>query len=97
MIDYSKDYSLNKAVEDMLDKTHWKKRLMGVSIKDDWEKIMGKTIAQYTTSLFLTNKKLIIRTNIAPLRNELSLNKESIIEKINTYYNREMINEIELG
>jgi len=92
-----KDYSLKQAVEDMLDKTHWKKRLMGVSIKDDWEKIMGKTIAQYTTSLFLTNKKLIIRTNIAPLRNELSLNKDSIIEKVNTFYQREVINEIELG
>ena len=92
-----KDYSLKSALDEMLNKTHWSKRLLAVSIKSHWEDIMGKAIAQNTSSLFLERKKLIIRTRIAPLRVELSMNKEAIIEKVNLYYGREIISEVEVA
>lgn len=81
----------------MLSKSHWDKRLKAISLKDDWEKIMGHTIHKYTKNLNLYNKKLIIQTDIAPLKNELMLNRKSIIEKVNTFYGKEIVTEVEIS
>jgi hypothetical protein len=93
---YSKkeDFSLGNAVSKMLDESRWGKRYMAIGIQEDWKEIMGDTIAKYTKSLSLENAKLIIQTDIAPLKNELSLNKKSIIEKINAFYKKDVVTEV---
>ena len=48
-----------------------------------WEKMMGPSISRRTTSLKLKNGVLTIKTESAPLRQELNFAKEKIVEKIN--------------
>ncbi len=91
------DFSLQNAMNKMLNESRWGKRLDAISITEDWPKIMGNTIAQYTRSLTLHNKTLRITTDIAPLKNELSLNKKSIIETINAFYKKELVTTIEIS
>lgn len=47
-----------------------------MQIEDIWEEIMGKTVARYTDKLQIIGDKLIITTNVAPLKNELIYQKE---------------------
>lgn len=47
-------------------------------LKSCWEKIMGKTIAGHTISLYLKNKTLFITLDSAALKNELSYAKKDI-------------------
>ena len=92
---YNKDdFSLGNAMDNMLNESRWGKRFMAISLEADWGEIMGETIAKYTSSLSLQQKKLIIQTDIAPLKNELSLNNKSIIDKINAFYNKEIVTEV---
>ena len=44
---------------------------------------MGKTIAKYTDNIKIINKTLFITTNVAPLKQELSYQKEKIKLRIN--------------
>lgn len=88
------DLSLNNAMNKMLNESRWGKRFMAISIEEDWGQIMGSTIAKYTSSLSLQKQTLRIHTDIAPLKNELLLNKKSIIEKINAFYKKDIVNEI---
>lgn len=91
------DFSMGNAMNKMLNESRWGKRFLAISLEEDWSEIMGETIAKYTKSLNLQNKKLDIHTDIAPLKNELSLNKKSIIDKINSFYKKEIVTEVTIS
>ncbi len=91
------EFSLQEAMKKMLDESRWGKRFEAISLQQDWKEIMGQTIANYTKELTLKNKVLHIQTDIAPLKNELMLNKKSIIETINAFYKKEIVKAIEIS
>ena len=87
-------YSVGDAIKKMLNESSWKQRYFQSRIKEDWSIIMGATVAKYTEDIKLVEKKLIIKTNVAPLKSELQHNKISIIEKINERLGEKVINEV---
>lgn len=91
------DYSLEKALEKVLNEAKWAKRFYAINVKNDWEKIMGKTIAKYTEDLQLQNQELRIWSHNAAFKNQLLLDKEEIIEKVNKFYKKELITKIRIS
>lgn len=63
-------------------------------LQTKWHEIVGTTIARYTKSVFLKNKILTIHTDIAPLKQELLYNKGSLIEKVNLYFNANLVQDV---
>lgn len=57
--------------------------MQALQITDVWEEIMGKTVAKYTDSIQIANHTLFISTSVAPLKNELLYQKETIIKRVN--------------
>lgn len=57
--------------------------MQAIQITDVWEEIMGKTIAKYTDSIQIANGTLFITTSVAPLKNELLYQKDTIIRRVN--------------
>jgi predicted nucleic acid-binding Zn ribbon protein len=55
---------------------------------------MGKTIAKYTDNIKIINKTLFITTNVAPLKQELSFQKEKIKLRINEALGTNDIHEV---
>ncbi|HVB02585.1 MAG TPA: DUF721 domain-containing protein [Chitinophagaceae bacterium] len=88
------DQSLGAALKKFLDKSTLKPRLNELRIRENWEKLMGKTIARYTGSLELREHTLIITTTVSPLRHELSLSKEKIIRLVNEELGEDTVREI---
>ncbi len=78
-------YSIGEAISLLLEKSKWKPKVNEVRLKDDWEIIVGKTIAKYTRSINLYNNTLTIYTDVAALKQELSLGKEQLKNNINEY------------
>jgi hypothetical protein len=87
-------YSMKEAINKMLEDSHWKYKYQVTKLKEDWELLMGKTVAKHTENLKLKDGKLYIYTNIAPLKNELSYNKHLLIAKINQHFGEAFINDI---
>ena len=59
-----------------------------------WEDIMGKTISRYTEKLQIIGDKLIITTNVAPLKNELIYQKEKIKQRVNEALGQKVVGEV---
>jgi len=85
---------MKEAINKMLEDSHWKYKYQVTKLKEDWELLMGKTVAKHTENLKLKDGTLYIYTNIAPLKNELSYNKHLLIAKINQHFGEAFINDI---
>ena len=88
------EYSISEAMEQFLKGSRIKGGIQALQIEDAWESIMGKTIARYTDKLQIIGDKLIISTNVAPLKNELIYQKEKIKQRVNEALGSRVINEV---
>jgi len=88
------ELSIGDALKDFLKKSKLKSGVQAMQVQDAWEKIMGKTIANYTDKIEIINSTLFISTNIAPLKNELIYQKTKIIERVNEALGEKVIKEV---
>jgi hypothetical protein len=88
------EISIGEALRLFLKKSKLGGNMQALQITQIWEKLMGKTIAKYTDKIEIYNDKLIIYTNIAPLKQELSYQKEQIIERVNEALHENVVKEV---
>lgn len=87
---------INQLLKDYLKAYRLEKKFLDATLQADWEKICGKTIAKYTKSVRVENRKLIIQVVSAPLRENLLYAQQEIITMVNEYYNEKMIDNVEV-
>ena len=78
----------------LLERSHWKPKLVELRMRQEWEAIVGKTIAKYTRNINYFNKKLTIYSDVAPLKQELQLGKDQLMAQINEYFKEKVVDEI---
>lgn len=88
------EYSLSDAIKKFLSQSRLKGSVQALQIEDVWEKIMGKTIAKYTEKIQIHGSTLYINTSVAPLKQELSYQKDKIILRVNEALGEKTINEV---
>lgn len=87
-------YSVGEALKLVLERSHWKPKVVQLRMTQEWEAIVGKTISKYTHSINMFDKKLTIYTDVGPLKQELLLGKEQLIARINEYFEEKVVEEI---
>lgn len=87
-------YKIGDAIKQFLNESRIKGDIQALQINDVWEQVMGKTIARYTDNLKVINRTLFITTNVAPLKQELSFQKEKIKLRVNEALGEKTIDEI---
>ncbi|RNI40273.1 DUF721 domain-containing protein [Hanamia caeni] len=88
------ELSIGDALKEFLKKSKLKSGMQAMQIKDAWEKIMGKTISNYTDKIEIINSTLFIYTSVAPLKHELTYQKSKIIERVNEELGEKVILEV---
>ena len=88
------EYSIGEALKQFLDSSRIKGGIQALQIEDVWEKIVGKIVARYTNKLQIFGDKLIITTDVAPLKQELIYQKEKIKQRVNEALGINTIREI---
>lgn len=91
------EYSIKEALELMLENSNWKNNFYQTKIKENWIMLVGITASNYTDSIKLYQDKLYLKTNVSSLKNEWALNKNLLIQKINSLLEKEIITEIILS
>ncbi len=88
----------NKNIKDLLDafirRSAFKDNLDGERVRKAWFRLFDKNIASYTMSLDFKEGVLKVRLSSAPLREELSRNKKSLIEHLNRALGDILVHEI---
>lgn len=59
-----------------------------------WETIVGSTISSRTTFLKLKNKQLTVKVDSAPLRNELLMSKQKLVDSVNKFMEKEVVDAV---
>ena len=87
-------YNIGDAIQQFLKSSRLAGDIQALQIEDVWEGIMGKTVAKYTEKLKIINKTLYITTTVAPLRQELAYQKETIKQRVNETLGKDAVREV---
>lgn len=85
---------MGDAIEKFLQGSRIKGDIQAFQIGAIWEQLMGKTISKYTDSIKIINHTLYITTNVAPLKQELLYQKETIKLRVNEALKSNEIKEV---
>lgn len=59
-----------------------------------WPELMGTAIANRTTQIYVSQKKLFVRIESSVIKNELLMVRSGILQKLNEHAGSEVITEI---
>ena len=90
----SNEQSLKEVINMFLKESHLSEKINEQKIISLWEKLMGKMIATHTKEISVSNKKLFLLLNSAPLKQELFYSREKIIQMLNKEMGDDVIQEI---
>jgi predicted nucleic acid-binding Zn ribbon protein len=85
---------LDEVIDAYLKKLDIDGKLKEVKLIRSWEEIVGKLIARKTEKLYIKNRKLFVHLNSSIARNELSMLKDALLEKLNEKAGEKIIDEI---
>ncbi len=88
------EFSLGDAMNQFLKQSRLNGSIQALQIEEIWEKLMGKTIARYTNKINIHGSTLYITTSVAPLKQELTYQKEKIIQRVNEALGEKVINKV---
>lgn len=87
-------YSIGEALNMLLDKSKWKHKVNELRMQQEWEAIVGVTIAKYTRNISLNGEVLTVYSDIAALKQELFYGKAQLIVRINEYFKERVVSDI---
>lgn len=88
------DKSLKEAIEQMMQVYKIKRKFDETGIISAWPDLVGKSVANRTKELFIHDKKLFLRIESSVIKNELTMIRAQIIEKINNEAKSVLIEDI---
>lgn len=88
------EYSIGDAMRKFLQGSQLKGSIQALQIEEVWEQLMGKTVARYTDRIRIHGQTLYVETSIAPLRQELIYQKETIIQRVNEAMGEKVVREV---
>lgn len=88
------EYRIQEAIQAFLTGSRIEGNMRALQITDVWADLMGPLIAGYTDRIQILGDKLFIYTQVAPLRQELTFQRDSICKRVNEALGQEIIREV---
>jgi predicted nucleic acid-binding Zn ribbon protein len=92
----SNEESLKEVINQLLDTYKLRDRLTRVQLLHSWEKIMGEAISKRTEKISFKDHTLFIYLTSAPLKEELTYQKEKIKKVLNEELGGDFIKDVEI-
>lgn len=86
--------TVGDAIRELLKAYRLEGRYNSTELINRWPEIVGKTIANRTSRIFVKNDVLFVEVNSAPLKQELNLNKNRILHLIEEKMGNDVVKEI---
>ncbi|WP_462266966.1 DciA family protein [Mucilaginibacter sp.] len=88
------DRTMKEAIELMLNVYKIRRRWDETAVITGWAEIVGKAVANRTSEIFISNKKMFLRIESSVIRNDLMLMRSQILERINSKAESGIVEEI---
>jgi predicted nucleic acid-binding Zn ribbon protein len=93
---YNEEKPIKQVINELFSTYKLKGKMDELNIWTNWPEIMGTVIAKNTNKIQLRGQVLSIFVESAPLKNELTFHRSVIIQKINTFFNKQIVTEIQI-
>lgn len=90
----SNEQSLSTVLGGLVDAYGMREKMDELDISTAWDNLVGGMIARHTIRLRLKRGKLFIKVDSAPLRHELTFQREGLTALINQRLEREVVKEV---
>jgi len=90
----SNTQSISSVLKSYVQENKLDRKLSELDLIQSWESVMGKTVARYTSNLYIQNSTLFVETSSPIVRNELLMMKEEIRVRLNEVAGSELIKAI---
>ena len=90
----SKAISVGDAIKELLRYYQLESKFDETAVLAQWEKIMGKTVASRTEKIYFKDKRLFVKLNSSPLKHDLMLNKQKIVDLINSEIKENVVEDV---
>ncbi|MBM4167851.1 MAG: DUF721 domain-containing protein [Ignavibacteria bacterium] len=85
---------IGTALSELVDQLGIKSRIQEYDAVVQWESIVGVQIAKVATATRIQKGVLVVRVTNGPWRQELSIRKSEIVQKLNAALGREVVKDI---
>jgi predicted nucleic acid-binding Zn ribbon protein len=85
---------LKEVFEELLEAYRLKDTFSEKTVIQEWEQLMGKTVASRTQHLSIRQKVLYAKISSGPLKKEMMLNKSKILQLIERKYGKGVVNDV---
>lgn len=92
----SNERSLKEALEALVSDYGLRAKLDEQAIRAGWSDVAGEMIARHTVKIDLRRGKLTVKVDSAPLRQELTFMRATLVELLNRRFEREVVTEIRI-
>ncbi len=86
--------SVDNLLIKLIKKRKWEGNFSLRKLQNEWADIVHKNISNHSNPTFIKNKKLYIDVDSPIWSNELTFLKDKVIERINGYYKKQVVNDI---
>lgn len=86
--------ALSEILDEILRENHLDIGLDGARARAAWKETMGEAVDKCTMALYFANGTLHVKLSSAVLRNELFMNRRTLIDRLNTHIGRPIIKNI---
>ncbi|MBL7962528.1 MAG: DUF721 domain-containing protein [Flavobacteriales bacterium] len=90
----SNEQSLGEVIGGLVDAYGLREKLDQLEVASLWDELAGPMIARHTTSIKLLRGVLRIRVDNAPLRHELTFQREGLVRLVNERMGRAVVKEV---
>ena len=87
---------LSELILKMMDSYQLSDKLIQTRVRNEWETIMGKTIARNTGKISIYQRTLFLEILSAPLKNDLYYHEKIVVEKVNQFASKSVIDKIKI-
>lgn len=87
----SNTQTLSDVLRSYIQEMKIERKLKEVNAMQSWEELLGRSIARYTTNIYIANKVLYVRLSSSVVKNELMMMREEIRRKMNEKAGEEII------
>lgn len=88
------DIKLGDAIKELMETYHLNHKLDEMKIIEGWGKTLGPVISKHTLNIKVINRKLLVQLDSAPLKNELLYSRSKLVQSLNDYAGKVVIDEI---
>ena len=90
----SKTEKIDQLIQQVLKENNLDGKLKEYELVTSWEKVIGKTVANATTDIYIRNRKLFVKVRSSVIRNELLMIKDGLRKALNREVQANIIDDI---